>query len=158
MKMLNLRHHSKIHGFMPNLFVYGTLLFPEILEGLTRIPLVTKPAKLQGFKRYRVQGCDYPAVVREMNSLVEGKLVFGIDNQLIDILTFFEGDSYKKIETTIQLENESLTAAVFIWKDDLDYLAKEDWDSNEFKQSSLNFYIEEVVPETVKEFYRELPG
>jgi hypothetical protein len=36
---------------MHQLFIYGTLLFPEILEGITNKPLQTKPGKLLGYKR-----------------------------------------------------------------------------------------------------------
>jgi len=142
---------------MQHLFIYGTLLFPEILEGLTEKRFETKPAKLTGHKRYRVNGCDYPAVVPDHNSTVEGKLVLDVDKRAMDILTYFEGDYFKKAGALVQIADETLAAAVFIWKEDLAYLENNDWDRNEFEQSSLKLYVERVVPETIKSFRKERP-
>lgn len=54
----------------------------------------------------------------------------------MEILTFFEGNVYKKIKAIVQIENESAIAiaTTFIWKDDLAYLVKDDWDIKEFEK------------------------
>jgi hypothetical protein len=37
-------------------FVYGTLMFPEVLQALiNRVPRM-EPAAIQGFQRYRIKG------------------------------------------------------------------------------------------------------
>jgi len=140
---------------MPHLFVYGTLLFPEILEGLTGISPVTKPAKLQEYKRCCVKGCDYPAVLPEKNSVVEGKLVINVDHHFMDIITFFEGEDYQKTKVFIQAGNKEIPATVFTWNGDFHRLEMKDWNKKQFEQYSLKYYAARIIPETIKAFYRD---
>ena len=155
MKMLNLGHHAKIHCFMPHLFIYGTLLFPEILEGLTGISPVTKPAELQGYRRFKLIGCDYPAIIPDPNSSVEGKLVINVDQQSMDIITFFEGEDYQKSNVLIRAGNEEIPATAFTWIGDFDRLKPEDWNKKQFEQYSLPYYAAKIIPEAIKAFYAD---
>ena len=46
-----------------DVFVYGTLQFPEVLRALiARVP-ESQPATLAGYKRYRVQNQVFPAII-----------------------------------------------------------------------------------------------
>jgi len=47
------------------LFVYGSLLFPEVLTRVAGRELPTRPARLPGHGRYAVQGVVYPETRRE---------------------------------------------------------------------------------------------
>lgn len=137
---------------MQNLFVYGSLLFPYIMEGLTGRKFKTSEATLYGYKRHRVLGADYPAIIDTKDATVDGKLVFDVDPKSLALLTFFEGDEFSVREVKISLPNEEVTAFAFIWKTGLKYLDETDWDKTVFQQESLQYYIREIVPETVTEF------
>ena len=152
MKLLNLCHHTKLHCFMQHIFVYGTLIFPEIREGLTGKSFKAENAILKGFKRCIIHGCDYPAIIPSPHSMVEGQLVFDIDKRSIKILSFFEGTDYELIEVEVFFRNEKERASLFIWKNDLEYLGDQDWDEKIFEQNSLSHYTNKIIPETVKEF------
>lgn len=137
---------------MQQLFVYGTLLFPEIFEKLSEKKFETIPAIIRGFIRKRIFGCDYPAIVESLNSEVKGLLVRNVDEKTMQLLTFYEGDEYEKRETEVWIENEKINAFVFVWKNNLDDLEEIDWDENEFRQKHLNTYLNKVIPETTNEF------
>jgi hypothetical protein len=58
-----------------NAFVYGTLMAPEVLKALiNRVPPM-KPAVIKGFRRYRVKGQVFPAIVPDLaDSQVDGQV------------------------------------------------------------------------------------
>jgi len=63
--------------------------------------LQTKPGKLRGYKRCKLIGCDYPAIIPDLNSFLTGKLVINVDDHSKDTKTFFEGEDYQKSKVLI---------------------------------------------------------
>ncbi|MDB4582809.1 gamma-glutamylcyclotransferase [Draconibacterium sp.] len=143
---------------MQHLFVYGTLLLPEIRKGLTGKSFKTEKAILNGFKRCGIYGCDYPALIPAPDSNVQGQLVFDIDKKSMEILSLFEGIDYELIEVEVFIRNKKEKATLFVWKSDLEYLGDQDWDKNIFEQHSLSFYLNKIIPETLKEFNKGKSG
>lgn len=138
---------------MQHVFVYGSLLFSEIVSGLTEKSFETKKAVLKDYKRCAIDGCDYPAIIPEKGREVNGVLLMNVDKQSMDILSFYEGEEYEKTEIELSLNSHTIAAVAFVWKRETDVLLLEDWDKETFKNESKQFYIREVVPATVKEFY-----
>jgi gamma-glutamylcyclotransferase (GGCT)/AIG2-like uncharacterized protein YtfP len=64
---------------MKQLFVYGTLLFPEIVEKLTGKQFKTSSAVIRKFARKRIVGCNYPAIIEDLYSEVKGILIQDVD-------------------------------------------------------------------------------
>lgn len=137
---------------MQHLFVYGSLLFPELTEKLTGKTFKSVVAVLSGFKRFALKGCDYPAIIPKNSSDVEGLLLLNVDEESMKILTFFEGGEYKKQDVVVTSEKKKYTATAFVWAESELCPEDFDWDLNTFRKASLQFYLEKVVPETVKEF------
>jgi gamma-glutamylcyclotransferase (GGCT)/AIG2-like uncharacterized protein YtfP len=80
---------------MPHVFVYGTLLSSKIVQQLTGRVFETVPAILHGFKRHKINGCDYPAIIPNRYAKVGGLLLINVDEQSLNVLTFFEGNEYQ---------------------------------------------------------------
>lgn len=139
---------------MAHVFVYGTLLFPEILNGLTGRTFPDTAATLPGYKRLRVKYGDYPAVVAAEGEQVQGKLIPNVDARSLEMLRFYEGDDYECVETFVHLEHKKVKAMVFVWKNDRDLLTGPDWSMQKFRHHFLPDYIRYVIPETVAEFTR----
>lgn len=135
---------------MENLFVYGSLLFNEIIKGLTGKTFRSERVILSGFKRISVIDSDYPALVKDKNSEVEGRVLFDVDKRSLDIISFFEGEEYA--QTMVNLKPASLKALAFTWKANLNYTQNIEWDAKIFETESLPFYISEIIPETVEAF------
>lgn len=138
---------------MTNVFVYGSLLFPEIPEGLCQKKLQTENAILNGFARFAVKGADYPAVIEKENSNVKGKVLLNLDSRDIDLLTFYEGNEYEIVPVKIELNSGNINAVVYVWTGGDEFLETFDWDAKRFGNESLEFYRDEVVPATLKEYY-----
>ena len=133
---------------MPHLFVYGSLLFPDLVTELTGKSFRSSPATLDGFKRYRVKGCDYPAIIKAPGANVEGLLIENVDESSLEILVFFEGNEYRKQQVTVISSAKQIAATAFIWTNDVALLENSDWDEAEFRKQSLTSYLKEVAPET----------
>lgn len=140
---------------MRHLFVYGSLLFTEMLEALTGKKFKTEPAILRNYRRFSVLDQDYPAIVKMSNSFVAGKIVFDVDDRSLDVISFFEGDEYELKKVNAESENKSLVAFAFCWKHDLKHLDNKEWDMENFRSESLSFYVNEVAPETRKAFEQD---
>jgi gamma-glutamylcyclotransferase (GGCT)/AIG2-like uncharacterized protein YtfP len=85
---------------MPPLFVYGTLLFPEMLNALlSRVPRYLD-ATLPEYRRFSIHdGPDvrpYPAILPEPKALVKGALLLGLSKEEGQILDAYEGEGYTK--------------------------------------------------------------
>jgi gamma-glutamylcyclotransferase (GGCT)/AIG2-like uncharacterized protein YtfP len=141
---------------MKQLFVYGTLMFPEIREKLTGKAFKTSPAVLSGYRRTKVKDADYPAIVKNPDSEVEGILLEDVDEQTIEILSFFEGDEYKTQHVEVFSGNRKIPALTFVWANRKKLLPDEDWDLTEFEAGSLKLYVKKIVPETVARFRQKL--
>jgi len=139
---------------MQHVFVYGTLLFPEILEGLTGKVFNLKDAELKNYQRVQISSGDFPAIVEKEDESVKGKLILDVDPLSMEILLFYEGEDYDCMELEVETETEKLPAKVFVWNNDPEYLIDADWDTEHFKQQFLQDYISFVVPETREAFER----
>ena len=151
MKIVNLTPVF-IFSVMIHLFVYGSLLFPDLVTALTGKLHKYLPVTLSGFKRLRLKGYDYPAIIEEPGSKVEGFLIENVDEKAMQILTFFEGDEYEKQQVLVDGAKRKINAFTFVWAGNNSLLESTDWDKNEFKDKSLKCYLEEIVPETLIAF------
>ena len=138
---------------MQNIFVYGTLLSPAILENLTGKSLKTSSAVLSGYKRYCVKNCDYPALIRKDGSITNGLIIENAEDSTLAVLSFYEGDEYEIRKVIVLLNGKPENALTFIWEKGNEYLEKQEWDLHHFEKTSLEYYLNEVIPETLKEFH-----
>lgn len=139
---------------MQHVFVYGSLLFPEIVKGLTERKFEAFDATLLNYVRRAVKNNDYPAVIPCDGEQVSGKILLNVDERSFDVLRFFEGDEYVCVDIKVNVNNEEIPACVFVWIGDTSALAKTDWSFEVFERNALADYIRFVVPETLEEFNR----
>lgn len=142
---------------MQQLFVYGSLLFPDLVTALTGKHFRSVPATLAGYRRFRVKDCDYPAMIETPGAKVEGQIIENVDEKSMHILSFFEGDEYAQQQVIVYLSDKKLQATTFVWTADLALLEDTDWDKDVFEKGALPFYLKEVAPETRAAFQSENP-
>ena len=129
---------------MQNIFVYGTLLSPEITKKLTGKSFETVPASLKGFKIYCVKDCDYPAIVPENGADTSGKIIINVDDIDLIILSLYEGDEYKQRKVKVLCNNKMVDALTFVWVIGNESLENREWDFEGFQRERLDFYLEEL--------------
>ncbi len=84
-----------------NLFAYGTLMWTEVLESVIGRPLAGVPATLPGYRRIRIKGVHYPAVISSGNDEVTGVLYDGLSEADFRNLDRFEGEEYERLTVCV---------------------------------------------------------
>ena len=96
------------------LFVYGTLLIPEIwMQLIERVPHMSS-AKVFGFRRYRVMGAHYPGLwPDDRGDWIWGALVAVSDKERQKI-DEYEGDEYTLELLWVYAQGEKQKAYTYI--------------------------------------------
>lgn len=146
---------------MDHVFVYGTLMFPELLEALTQKHFKTEDATLHNYNQFKIYDGDmvrpYPAIQEERNESVEGKLIFDVDQESLDLIDFFETSDYKRQVVHPAYNNHSVHAWTYLWRDDADGKLAGRWDKDYFENNFLHLYANKIIPLTREEFYKAKP-
>ena len=117
-----------------NLFAYGTLMWPEVLEAVMGRRLASTPATLAGFKRLRVRGASYPVVVPSAGGRVEGVLYRGLSHGELRRLDAFEGGEYDRVERTV----DGVLAQVYVLAEAFRHIAEEtEWTPDQMTEKDL---------------------
>ena len=141
------RTPSEMHPVLHPVFLYGTLMSSRLLAGLltgderhwNTVEKRRKKATLHGYSRHAVLDADYPAVVKAGSAdSVEGFLYYPRKWDDIGLLDHFESNSYYRAEVeVVDSESHATTAYIYVWCDELEDLAEEDWSFEEFEAKWL---------------------
>ena len=93
-----------------NLFAYGTLMWPEVLEAVIGRRLEGEKVTLRGFRRLRIKGEHYPAIIAASGNSVSGVLYDGLTPEDFEHLDRFEGEEYQRKRQ--QIDNTSVQVYV----------------------------------------------
>lgn len=118
-----------------DLFVYGSLLFPEVLTALLhRVPQRT-PARTTGWRAAALPGRLYPGLVRHESGTTSGLVLGGLspaENQLLDE---YEGSQYRRGTVTLTSGQD---CHAYVW---LAEVLPDDWSSQVFAAEHLDGYV-----------------
>jgi gamma-glutamylcyclotransferase (GGCT)/AIG2-like uncharacterized protein YtfP len=90
-----------------NVFVYGTLLVPEIWETVTRTEgLVSESASLSGFEIRCVRDAVYPGIFASPTAAapVPGRVMFDVPEPALCRLDSYEDDFYLREEVFLKID------------------------------------------------------
>jgi len=138
-----------------NIFVYGTLMLPEIVFALTKKNFVMKDATLKGYKRFKVNDPNRkqkgPIIIEQKNSGVIGKILLDVDEDSIKILDKFESPSYEKRKVFVNAGAEKIEAIVYVGSNFNKEFLYDAWNEEEFKQKYLEFYLKKRIPKILNQ-------
>ena len=104
-------------------FVYGTLLDPDVLarmSGDPALPRRLRPARLDGWRRVFLRGTPYPTLVEDAGAAVEGAVLRAGDAALAR-LSAYEGSAYVLTPLTVATSRGAVRARAWIapsWRAD----------------------------------------
>lgn len=97
-------------------FVYGTLLWPEIQRRITGKIFPGQPATLLGYRRGLVRGQTYPSVEPAPDSSVPGLLLTGVDGPSLERLDAYEGSDYQRLRVQARDEGSQQMVPCWLWQ------------------------------------------
>ena len=144
-------------------------MVPEILARVCghKGKWTVRPAILHDYRRHRVAGADYPAIIPTPKASVRGTYVTGLSNSDITKLDIFEGSEYKRADVKVNVldvvgdadgegnvEGEEFEVQTYVWISRKSYLEDKEWDFAEFQKEKMRRWIgshEEYEGETSRE-------
>ena len=130
-----------------NVFTYGTLMFPEVMEAVVGECCSAAPAKGEGLRRTRLKGKDYPAVHLCSGSVVEGVLFREVPESAVARLDYFEGDEYVRQRVWVETEQGGEEAWCYVLPEENAGLIEDaPWDPEDFRRVHLASYAARVTP------------
>jgi gamma-glutamylcyclotransferase (GGCT)/AIG2-like uncharacterized protein YtfP len=130
----------------PGLFAYGTLQLQEILTPIVGRSWPGSRAELADYRRYRLRGKPYPAIVAEAGASVVGLLYPGVTPLEIELLDRYEGELYERRLVTVRVGQLLVPAFVYVLGEPHPaQLAVGEWDLETFVRDHLPSYVAQVT-------------
>lgn len=125
------------------LFVYGTLLAPELRRALLGRTVPGAPAELDGYACFGVRHAPYPAITPLAGASTKGELVGGLSAAEFDILDDYESTMYRRLVVTVRdgAGNSSDAFTYVIDESAVHRLSDELWDYATFRLHQLDRYL-----------------
>ena len=129
-----------------NLFVYGTLLLPKIMEAVTGSSYESIPATLEGYRRLRLKNEVFPGIIADPEAYTKGKLYLGVEARSLRRLDAFEGDLFERRLLSVTAENgERCQAYVYLVPDrNSNQLENEPWSLKIFRQDDYETFMANI--------------
>lgn len=132
-----------------DVFVYGTLMVPEVLQlVLGRVPLGIE-ATLAGYKRHALLDEVYPAMVTETEATpvpqVSGRLLRELTDSELQKLDAYEGPMYGRVTAPVVTEEGNGLAFAYVLHDEFRHLlTANDWDPQTFLRRDLQRFLQQL--------------
>ena len=95
------------------IFLYGTLLDPELYEIVSGAPFEPHPARLPGTTAHVVDGADFPILITAPDRSTEGAVVYPDDRNRAR-LDFYElGFGYGVVTREVETREGPVTADIY---------------------------------------------
>ncbi len=129
---------------MNNLFAYGTLRLPEVIEALLGKKLESEPFQVTNFIRKTMRGQIYPGVIHSKGAIVDGSLYVGIDDYSMHVLDTFEDEVYERQLISVNSSiNGIVEAKIYVVPEThVSILGENDWNIEEFRAGHLASYVD----------------
>lgn len=85
-----------------DLFCYGTLQIPEVMQAVIGRHPRSRPADIRGYGAFRVRHAEYPGLRPAHRQTTRGQVYFGLTVSELAILDRFEGRLYRRRRLTVR--------------------------------------------------------
>ena len=127
---------------MINLFVYGTLMFPQVMTTLTGLTPTYAPAVARNTARFSIRNQVYPGLVNRSGNLTMGYLIRNLDEVNWHLIKAFEGNEYSVGPVAIETQQHNMNAyTFFVHAHSLDIVANSFWNPESFLRYQLESFL-----------------
>jgi len=117
-----------------HLFAYGTLMCPDIMAEVSGLHRPVTSATLRGYRRLRVKGEDYPALLPAAAGCVPGVIYRDIPESAWILLDRFEGEMYARVRAQAALpDGTAIAVETYVINGSFSACLEDaEWDFSEF--------------------------
>jgi gamma-glutamylcyclotransferase (GGCT)/AIG2-like uncharacterized protein YtfP len=120
------------------LFVYGSLLFPDVLQVLIDRDPEREPAAVDGWRVVALPDVVYPTLIRDGDGFAAGDLLIGLTPAEWQTLDTFEASGYDLAPVRTRDGQAAYTYA----EPAADTNGRQPWDAQHFGTAHLTAYVE----------------
>ncbi|MCB9897870.1 MAG: gamma-glutamylcyclotransferase [Planctomycetes bacterium] len=134
---MNARHAGE------QVFVYGTLMFPEVTAALLGHAPRGRPARLADHARLAVRDAVYPGIVPRFGATVRGVLFADVDAADLARLDAYESAIYER--RRVEVLSDGVVQPAWAWivtERERARLTDQPWDERVFELCHLTAYVE----------------
>lgn len=125
-----------------DLFVYGTLMVPQVMYAVCGLDRPGQPAVLDGYRRRLIRGELYPGILACRGEHVDGVLYRALAPRQLALLDAFEGGMYRRTAVSVRCGGTVLTADAYVVGDDFaGMLSDSAWSLDDFLRDGLDRFI-----------------
>lgn len=145
---------------MPNVFAYGTLMFPEVAVPVAQIDAAGEPLTIHSYRRYEARTRDwgnYPAIVPEAGATVDGLLFRDLTERQLEQLDWFEDVAdglYVRKQIEMDIRGDRIKIHLYVCGPMLErrllHPLNTAWNPELFRRNELSRFVERVVDPAVK--------
>ncbi len=138
-----------------SLFVYGTLMHPEIRNALLGKRLGFRPAKLYGYAAYSFykdeSESEYPILKPEEDAVLNGYVLEPVSMKDFEILRFYEGEEYLLKEINVRVDDINVKAHIFMTSNQHVFRYGNKWNLENFSENHLQYYLDTIIPQVLSQ-------
>jgi len=126
-----------------NIFTYGTLMIPSVMNAVTGGDFRSEKATLRGYARYRVKGEVYPGIVPDSDACVDGVVYQDVDEASVERLDTFEGQFYERVRVSLETPaGGALGADTYVVRpENGSELSTQPWEFEHFRAEGLERFL-----------------
>lgn len=130
-----------------DLFCYGSLQFPTVIEAVVGRRFRGRRADLEGYAAFEVRRAEYPGILRRPGRSTPGQVYFDLTTAELSILDRFEGRLYTRRRLTVRTrDGRRRDAWVYVVKPQRSKnLSAAVWDPREFKRHRFRRFMQRFV-------------
>lgn len=129
-----------------DVFVYGTLIFPKIMQAVTGKTFDGQTARLHDFAAFKVIGESYPGLWHLEGVTTEGVLYHGLSEEELAMIDRYEGEEYQREILEVETEDGRVHRAwVYMYRPAYRHMLSEvPWSAEHFNEQDINEYVERI--------------
>lgn len=142
-----------------SLFVYGTLMFPEITYKLLNNHVKSQPVLLKNYKRVALEKrgskAKGPAIFPNSDSKVQGFLLSELSFRDLEIIQRFESSAkgYDFCQVLVELDDETTVKTnTYVLNKDFHKNINGEWLKEDFAKNHLEYYLNDRIPSLINKW------
>ena len=131
-----------------NIFVYGSLVFSEVMQGVVGRQFIFREGLVRGYARFKLRDEPQAAVIPFPDTSTKGIVYVELDKAAVRRLDAFVGKIFDRVEVNVETGNDEwVEAETHVLKvKERKRLSAKPWDENEFRQKHLAKFMRVDVP------------
>jgi len=126
-----------------NIFVYGSLIIPQVMRRVTGRSFSSEEAFLRGYAQFRLKDEADAALIPFPDKETDGVVYYDVDEETAGRLDAFAGARFERIEVNVETEGRAWVEAQthILRRAQRKRLATEPWDELKFRSRDMDAFL-----------------